>query len=125
LDDAIVAGTLAPLAALKRTPLAEQLGVSTMPVRAALLRLESEGLVQQLPRRGSIVAPLDLHALEQIQAIRAGIERFAARLGAERVGPEGLTTLNRLLAQISQAEPDADVDLYLTSQWQLDELCYA
>ena len=52
----------------------------TMPVRSALSALQAEGLVRQMRHRGATVAPLGLEDLEVIQAVRAGIEGFAARV---------------------------------------------
>src|SRR2546426_1115964 len=81
---------LAPGSPLRLAEIADQYGVSMMPVRSALRRLEAEGLIRQLPRRGAVVAPLELSDLEEIQAVRAGLEGYAARLGAERIGETGL-----------------------------------
>ena len=89
--------TLEPGTPLRLSAIAERLGVSTMPVRAALLRLESEGLVRQVARKGAVVAPLELEDIEEIQAIRWGIEGLAARLGAERVAEEALATMRKHL----------------------------
>ncbi len=86
-------------------------------------REQAEGLVHELPRRGSIVAPLELHDLEEIQAVRAGIEGFAARLGAERVSAPDLASMNNLVTRLR--ETDADMDAYLALEWQLHETCYA
>ena len=66
----------------QRLPLEEIAGrfqVSLTPVRHALRRLESEGLVVSLPRRGSRVAPLSVEELEEIQALRLGLETFLGR----------------------------------------------
>ncbi len=65
---------LEPGMALPLAGIAERLGVSTMPVRAALMRLEADGLVRQQPRRGAIVAPLEVDDVQEIQAVRAGID---------------------------------------------------
>ena len=85
IRDAILSGRLEPGSRLRLRELAATLGVSSLPVRAALLRLRTEGLVAYVPHSGSIVAPLEFEELEEIQAFRSGIEGLASRLGAERL----------------------------------------
>src|SRR2546425_12668775 len=72
---------LAPGERLRLEELADRFQVSLTPVRHALRRLESEGLVVSERRRGSRVAPLSVEEIEEIQAIRLGLESFLARYG--------------------------------------------
>jgi DNA-binding GntR family transcriptional regulator len=121
----IVRGTLAPGTPLPLAELAADLDVSTMPVRAALGTLEGEGLVRQLPRRGgAIVAPLDLEDLEEIQALRAGVEALAAQLGAERIDDAGLAELRTLRAAIDEAARAGDEDALLARIFAFHAVCY-
>jgi DNA-binding GntR family transcriptional regulator len=124
LRDRIVSGALPPLARLRLTELATAYGVSTMPVRTALSKLEAEGLVVQRPRRRSLVAPMRLEDFEEIQAMRAGIEGFAARLGAVAIDREELAQLQPLLADLLVAQEAADVDAYLKLAWAVHRACY-
>src|SRR5215510_14537054 len=64
--------------------LCEMTGVSRTSVREALRHLASEGLVQNLPNKGPIVATLDLRQAGQIFEVRAALEGMAGRLFAER-----------------------------------------
>ena len=86
---------LAPGERLRLEELAGRFGVSLTPVRHALRRLESEGLVVSLPRRGSRVAPLSVEELEEIQALRLGLETFLARLGAQAVTDAALEEMTQ------------------------------
>ena len=83
----------APGERLPLEELAARFQVSLTPVRHALRRLESEGLVVSVPRRGSRVAPLSVEELEEIQAIRLGLETFLAREGAERCTKSALAEM--------------------------------
>ena len=74
---------LAPGDRLFLEGLAARYGVSMTPIRQALRRLEAEGLVVSVPRRGARVAPLTVAELEEIQLVRLGLEPFLARHGAE------------------------------------------
>jgi len=120
----ILDGRIAPGTALALAELAEELDVSTMPVRAALARLRSDGLVRQLRSRVSIVAPLEQEDFEEIQAIRSGIEAFAARLGAEKLDPDGVETMELLLERVRSAAEAEDLGEYLSREWEFHAICY-
>ena len=127
LRDRIVRG-LEPGTVLRLAEIAELLSVSTMPVRAALLRLEADGLVERIPRRGTIVAPVSMEDLEEIQAVRFGIEGFAARLGAAKLSRAELGEMRTLLTRLPQADkikdPEKKADIYLSSERRIRAICY-
>jgi len=116
---------LEPGTPLRLSTIAGRLGVSTMPVRAALKRLEGDRLVRQLARRGTVVAPLELDDIEEIQAIRWGIEGLAARLGTEAVGPDDIARMQDHLERIRDAAARHDPDAYLAATYDLEDTCYA
>lgn len=115
---------LPPGARLRLEELAGRFQVSLTPVRHALRRLESEGLVVSLPRRGSSVAPLDVEELEEIQALRLGLETFLARRGAERCTDEALAEMSAARDEMEQAFRAGDLDAYIRSFWSLRDACY-
>lgn len=121
LRDRIVRGVYAPLSPIRLAPFAKELGVSTQPVRAALVRLEGEGLVRSVPRRGSVVAPLDLNDFEEIQAIRTAIEGFAARIGAENIDADGVEAMKESLNRLERVQ---SVDEYIAEEWAGYSRCY-
>jgi DNA-binding GntR family transcriptional regulator len=91
LRERILSGELEPGSRLRQASLAERLGVSTTPVREALLALEREGLVRQDPQRGASVWIPDRDELQELYEIRIELEALAAgkaagRLNAERYG---------------------------------------
>ena len=110
---------LAPGERLRLEELAGRFGVSLTPVRHALRRLESEGLVVSLPRRGSRVAPLSVEELEEIQALRLGLETFLARLGAEAITDAALAEMTSARGEMERAFRAGDLDAYLASFWSL------
>lgn len=109
---------------LRLSAIADRLGVSTMPVRAALRRLEREGLVQQTARKGAVVAPLELDDVQEIQAIRWGIEGLAARIGAEAITDTGLASMRVQLDRIRAAAAAGDLDAYLSATYAFEDACY-
>lgn len=82
LRQAIVSSQLPPGGRLNVDELAEQLGVSLTPVRGAIQRLATEGLVEIHPRSGTYVASLTLQDVEETFQIRAALEGLAAELAA-------------------------------------------
>lgn len=117
---------LPPGTPLRLAPLADRFKISTMPVRWAIARLESEGLVVQRPRRGAIVTDLTVDDFTDLYAIRMALEGVAARCGCVELTDEDLERMrecHRQLASIS-LDRDEDIDLYLTNEWQLHDVCY-
>ena len=123
LRDQIVRG-LAPHSKLPLNQIAASLAVSTMPVRVALRRLEAEGLVSTLPRRGSWVAPLRVEDIEEIQLMRCRLEGLAARTGAPNVDEEGLRQMRAELVLLKKAMTDKDIDSYVIHLRAFENICY-
>ena len=115
---------MAPGQRLRLEALAGRFQVSLTPVRHALRRLESEGLVESLPRRGSSVAPLSVEELEEIQALRLGLETFLARHGAEACTADALAEMGAARREMERAFRAGDLDAYLSSFWSLRDACY-
>ena len=81
LRERILAGGYAPGAALRQDVLADEFGTSKIPVREALVRLQSEGLVDIFPNRGFQVRPLVAGELREIFDLRLRMEPTAAASG--------------------------------------------
>ncbi len=89
LRRAIITGEFAPGERLMEITLANQLGVSRTPVREAIRKLELEGLVTMVPRKGAQVAKITEENLRDITEIRSNLEQFAVSLACERIDDEG------------------------------------
>lgn len=123
LRDEIVHG-LAPETVLRLRDLADRFSVSTMPVRAALGRLQAEGLVVHAPRRGAVVAPLSLDDLRDIQAVRCGLEGIAARDGVGNLQPVDLDRMRRVFRELQSLLPSGRQDRYLRLIRELHDVVY-
>ena len=91
LFDAISDGTLAPGQRVTQEEIAEQLNVSRSPVLQALQLLRKDGLVQDAPRRGVLIAPLDADWIGHLYQVRGALNTLAAQLAAARtedIGPK-------------------------------------
>ena len=78
----------------------ERLGLGRTPVREALRALVQEKLVEVYPRRGIVVAPVDVGDLASLSEARITLESFAARLAAERASDEDRALARSLLAEL-------------------------
>ena len=104
----ILSGELAPGEALRQEALAEGLGTSRTPLREALNRLASEGLIEFRPHRSAVVATFTRRDIEADYEARALVEPAAARLAATRAPQETAQALEAALA--AQRDAGADLD---------------
>jgi DNA-binding GntR family transcriptional regulator len=117
---------LTPGMPLRLNDLAADLGVSTTPVRVAVERLRAEGLVIHRRGKGSSVAPLSLTDLDDIYAIRTGLEAVAAQRGAPRLSDDDIETMRRHVARLQTLnhEDPLILNTYLMEEWAMHEVCY-
>ena len=100
IRQAIIDGTFSPGERLMEIQLADEMGVSRTPVREAIRKLELEGFVVMIPRRGTYVADI---STKDINVLAAG-------LAAERINDDELETLQRLLVEIGQHIEENNMD---------------
>jgi DNA-binding GntR family transcriptional regulator len=96
----IVAWDLPPGTVLGEVDQAARLGLSRTPLREALNRLVSDGLVAPLPGRGLVVTPISLADLDLLYEHRIALETHAARLAAQRRDPAAFDVLAARFADI-------------------------
>jgi DNA-binding GntR family transcriptional regulator len=82
--DRILTGQIRPETPVRQDALSAELGVSKIPLREALTRLEQDGLVSSLPNRGYVVRPITPDEAEEVFALRLSLEPEATALGAAR-----------------------------------------
>jgi DNA-binding GntR family transcriptional regulator len=112
IRDAIVSGRISPGTWLPETKLAAHLGVSRIPVREALARLEAEGLVKRVPYRGTMVVRLTVDQVIESFMLRSLLEGFAAKLATPHLSPEEIATLRSLVTRLGEcARADRHEDL--------------
>ncbi len=110
LRDLLLRGVLRPGARIDQADLAASFGVSTVPVREALLRLESAGLVHLVPHRGVFVAEVSIEELLDIYSTRELLEEHAARIAAEQLTVADLDALERLANGMQAAARSQQLD---------------
>lgn len=97
----VIALTLAPGTVLSRAELQKRFGLSSTPVRDALMRLQEEGLVEVFPQHATVVSPIDLERARQGQFLRCSVELEIVRALALRPDPAQIGHLRSLIRQQS------------------------
>jgi DNA-binding GntR family transcriptional regulator len=112
LRDAIVHGQLAPGTRLNERVLSEQLGISRTPLREAVKLLASEGLVELLPNRGAIVAPVDAGRLSQTLAVMGALEGLIGELACEHASEAAIAGIRASHFEMLAAHARRDLAAY-------------
>lgn len=114
LRQAIVDGVFKPGERLMEIKLADEMGVSRTPVREAIRKLEIEGFVELVPRRGTYVSDISVKDITDVYEIRIVLDVLAAVLSTERITPEEINKMRSLLddidAHIKKGEFDQIVE---------------
>jgi len=108
IRELIITGELEPGEQLRQRDLAQRFGVSQTPVREAMRRLESEGLLVCDTHRGFTVVAPDVGRLEENFQIRAALESLGASLAARKIDPRGLDRLRELNGRMRALADDDD-----------------
>lgn len=118
---AIITGLLEPGSAIREDMVAKDLGVSRTPVREAVRKLESEGLVNMHPAKGLTVTTFTRQQLIDIYYIREALEGMAARLAAQNASAIDLSILRQVVHDMEQANEGAELEQLqeLTSRFHL------
>ena len=103
LRQAILKGELEPGERLMEIQLSERLGVSRTPIREAIRKLELEGLVLMIPRKGAEVAKISETSLREVLEVRRSLEELAAELACQRIGERELLDLEEAEEAFAEA----------------------
>jgi DNA-binding GntR family transcriptional regulator len=117
---AILRADFAPHQRLIEADLSERFDASRAAVRAALMTLTSEGLVERLPNRGARVRAISVDEAVEIVEVRVGLESLCARRAAERLTDAGAARLRELRDEIIQAVSSGDFARYSRLNQQMD-----
>ncbi len=101
LREAIIIGELRPGERLMEVQLADKMGVSRTPVREAIRKLELEGLVDMIPRKGAHVAELSVKDIMDVLEVRASLDGLATALAAERITDDEMKELKHINIQFA------------------------
>lgn len=99
IREAIIIGELKPGERLMEVQLAEKMGVSRTPVREAIRKLELEGLVEMIPRKGAHVAEVSVKDIMDVLEVRASLDGLATALAATRITADEVKDLKHVYSQ--------------------------
>jgi DNA-binding GntR family transcriptional regulator len=108
LQQAIYNGQLKSGERLTEKKIAEELGVSRTPVREALYRLASSGLIKMIPHRGFIVSRWSLKEIEDVLELRSVLEVFAVKLAIDHIQSKDIVEFKKLIKQMEEAVSNKD-----------------
>lgn len=107
----VLTGAVSPDLPIRQDALAAELGVSKIPLREALAKLEQEGLLQSRANRGFFVRPLSRTEAEEVYALRLALEPDAVALAAARIRPEERTEAIRVQALLDRVTHEHDASV--------------
>ena len=105
--------------------LAQKLGVSRTPVREALRKLELEGLVIMIPRRGAIVADITVQDLNDVLEVREALEELAVRKACDCATDEQMKALKQASGDFKKYAENDDLLGCVEADMQFHEIIYA
>lgn len=125
LRQAILRGELEPGERLMEIHLADRLGVSRTPIREAIRKLELEGLVVMIPRRGAIVASITEKDLKDVLEVRRTLEIMAVEMACDRITPEILAELKAAGEEFQKLKDSSDFTSLAAADVKFHDLIYA
>jgi DNA-binding GntR family transcriptional regulator len=120
----LISGELAPGTRIDQAELAKRFGVSIVPIREALARLQSVGLVEIVPHRGVFVTRVAADELVDIYTVREVLEEQAARIAATKLTDADVEALNRISAAMAAAVKSRDHERLLSCNRELHFTIY-
>jgi len=116
----ILSGDLAPGEVLRQEALADELGVSRVPIREAITRLTGEGLLTNVPHKGAYVAELSVDEVKETFDIRLRLEPWIFAEAIPRISDAEISKAERLVKEMDKA----DSGVWGQLNWRFHETLY-
>jgi DNA-binding GntR family transcriptional regulator len=124
LRQAILRGELKPGERLMEIQLANKLGVSRTPVREAIRKLELEGLVHMMPRKGAEVADITEKSLKDVLEVRRALEELAVQLACDKITENEIRELREAAKEFEQIASATDVTRTAEADVKFHDIIY-
>ena len=125
LRKAILRGELKPGERLMEIQLANKLGVSRTPIREAIRKLELEGLVQMIPRKGAEVAQITEKNMQDVLEVRKALEELSVQLACERITPEQVEEMKMAAEDFRKVLKSGDVTKIAEADVKFHDIIFA
>ena len=106
------------------TQLGEKLGVSRAPIREAIRKLELEGLVVMVPRKGAQVAQFTEKDIQDVLEVRAALEALAAKMACRRMDDRSFLRLQLIITEYDYAARDKDIEVMIEKDIEFHETIF-
>jgi len=120
VESLIVTLALEPGAVFSETELSKQIGIGRTPLREALLRLNADGLVSSMPRRGMMISRIDLVDILQIIETRKALDRIIAAGAARKASAGHRRLIAEALSALEHTPGEAGADRFMEADYRLD-----
>ena len=124
LQQAILRGELKPGERLMEIQLANKLGVSRTPIREAIRKLELEGLVLMIPRKGAEVADITEKSLRDVLEVRKALEELAVQLTCDKITKEQIRELEQAAEQFKKTLKSNDITEIAEADVRFHDIIY-
>ncbi|MEF9941422.1 MAG: GntR family transcriptional regulator [Lachnospiraceae bacterium] len=124
LRQAILKGELKPGERLMEIQLANKLGVSRTPVREAIRKLELEGLVLMIPRKGAEVAEITEKSLRDVLEVRCALEELAVQIACDKITKKQIESLKEAAKAFEAILENTDVTHIAEADVQFHDIIY-
>lgn len=125
LRKAILRGELKPGERLMEIQLANKLGVSRTPIREAIHKLELEGLVLMIPRKGAEVAQITEKNMQDVLEVRKALEELSVQLACERITPEQVEEMKMAAEDFRKVLKSGDVTKIAEADVKFHDIIFA
>lgn len=124
LRQAILRGELRPGERLMEIQLANKLGVSRTPVREAIRKLELDGLVLMIPRKGAEVADISEKSLKDVLEVRKALEELAVQLTCEKISKVQIAELKQAAEEFKKIVKSSDITQIAEADVRFHDVIY-
>ncbi|MFP4697798.1 MAG: GntR family transcriptional regulator [Eubacteriales bacterium] len=124
LREAILKGELVPGQRLMEKQLADRMGVSRTPIREAIRKLELEGLVVMVPRKGAEVARITEKDLKNVLEIRCALEELAVRIACKKINESEVRELRSTITEFAEAIDQKDFDSIVEKDVEFHDIIF-
>ena len=125
LRQSILRGELKPGERLMEIQLANKLGVSRTPIREAIRKLELEGLVLMIPRKGAEVAQITEKNMQDVLEVRKALEELSVQLACERITPEQVEEMKMAAEDFRKVLKSGDVTKIAEADVKFHDIIFA